>query len=229
LSKLLLFDVDGTLITGHGVPKKVAFNVITKRFPEFSNGHEVAFNGMTDPLIVKEILAANNHPINIDDPIIDEVLDDFIRELAKHVNPESPPKLLPGVIDFLELCVQTNNIFIGLVTGNIMQGAKIKLSAIGIYKYFAIGAFGSDHWNRNELPPVAIRRAEKYFLKEFHADDVWIIGDSPKDVECAKTNDLKCLAVETGKVQKQILETAGADFVLPDLNNLDKLTKILSI
>ena len=134
MNKLLLFDIDGTLITGHGVPKKVAIDVINKRFPDFKNGHDVQFNGMTDPLIVKEIMAANNYPIKIDDPIIPDILDDFIAELRKHVNPESPPILLPGVQEFLKLCLEDSDVYIGLVTANIMQGAKIKLSAIDIYK-----------------------------------------------------------------------------------------------
>lgn len=229
MNKLLLFDIDGTLITGHGVPKKVAIDVIHKRFPDFKNGHDVAFNGMTDPLIVKEIMAANNHSIEIDDPIILEILDDFIVELSKHVTRESPPIVLPGVQDFLRLCFENPNVYIGLVTGNVMQGAKIKLSAVNIYKYFAIGAFGSDHWNRNELPPIAVNRAEKYFAKSFKQEDVWIIGDSAKDVECAKSNGLKCLAVETGKVAGQIFKDAGADFILKDLSDHKRLTQVLEI
>ena len=226
---LLLFDIDGTLITGHGVPKKVAIEVINRRFPQFNNGHEVAFNGMTDPLIVKEVLAANDYHIDIKDPLINLILDEFIVELKKHVNPHSPPALLPGVKDFLEYCQNKSNVFIGLVTGNIMQGARIKLSAIDIYKYFAIGALGCDHWNRNELPAIALKRAEKYFDLKFDTQDIWIIGDSPKDIECAKVNKFKCLAVETGKVDRQSLENKGADYLLKDLSNLNQLSKIFEI
>ena len=229
MSKLLLFDIDGTLITGHGIPKKVAIDVINARFPGFTNGHNVAFNGMTDPLIIKEVLSANNYPVEIDDPLIDEILDDFMIELARHVNPQAPPSLLPGVKDLLEYCLNKEDVFIGLVTGNIMRGAKIKLSAINIYSYFSIGAFGSDHWNRNALPPIAINRANKYFSKKFKPEAVWIIGDSPKDVECAKANGLKCLAVETGKVDNQVLAKCGADFIVKDLGNLNDLREILSI
>lgn len=229
MHKLLLFDIDGTLITGHGIPKRVAIDVINKRFPEFKNGHEVPFNGMTDPLIVKEILAANNRTIEIDDPIIEEILKDFIKELRIHVNPAAPPGLLPGVESFLKICTEKNNVSIGLVTGNIMQGAKIKLSAVNIYKYFSISAFGSDHWNRNLLPPIAINRATEYFSKSFDKEDIWIIGDSPKDVQCALSNGLKCLAVETGKVEKRILRESGAHFVIRDMSDTDQLIDILNI
>lgn len=229
MNTLLLFDIDGTLITGHGVPKKVAMEVIKRRFPDFKNGNSVAFNGMTDPLIIKEVLAANNHHISIDDPIIPEILNDFVNELRIHVNPGSPPSLLPGVEYLLKICLESDDIFVGLVTGNIMKGAKIKLSAVDIYKYFAIGAFGSDNWNRNVLPPIAIKRAEKYFGKFFNQNNIWIIGDSPRDVECAKCNGLKCIAVETGKVSDKVLAEAGADHVLKDLNDQKLLRDILEI
>lgn len=229
MSKLLLFDIDGTLISGKGIPKKVAIDVINNRFPGFKNGHNIAFNGMTDPLIVKEVLAANDYTIEINDPVINEILDEFMAELVKHVNPQSPPLLLPGVKELLDFCHSVPHVYVGLVTGNIMQGAKIKLSAINIYHYFAIGAFGSDHWNRNELPPIAVKRAQKYFLQTFSASDIWIIGDSPKDVECAKANDFKCLAVETGKVKRDQLELNGPDIILKDLTDLDKIIQILEI
>jgi len=227
MKKLLLFDIDGTLITGRGVPKKVAIDVIQKRFPDFENGHHIHFNGMTDPLIVQQVLASNNHKIELDDPIIDVILDEFLAELKIHVTPENPPDILPGVYKVLDACTQNENVFLGLVTGNMMHGAKIKLSAAGLYKYFAIGAFGSDHWNRNQLPPIAIDRAEQYFAQDFSKEDIWIIGDSPKDVECAKVNGLKCLAVLTGKMEKEIMLNAGADFVMNDLSNLNEFLTIL--
>ncbi|KAA3609990.1 MAG: HAD family hydrolase [Calditrichaeota bacterium] len=227
MKKLLLFDIDGTLITGRGIPKKVALNVIQKHFPNFKNGNEVRFNGMTDPLIVQQVLASNNHKIELDDPIINIILDDFLCELKKHVTPQTPPDILPGVENLLKTCSLDNAIFMGLVTGNMMHGAKIKLNAAGLDSYFSLGAFGSDHWNRNELPPIAISRADKYFGKTFLAEDTWIIGDSPKDVECAKANGLKCLAVLTGKIDKQVMLKAGADFVMQDLGNLEEFFSII--
>ena len=73
MKKLLLFDIDGTLITGRGIPKKVAMDVIQKRFPEFKNGQQIQFNGMTDPLIVQQVLASNNYKIELDDPLVYEI------------------------------------------------------------------------------------------------------------------------------------------------------------
>lgn len=229
MDKLLLFDIDGTLITGRGIPKKIALDIIRKHFPAFQKGNEVPFNGMTDPLIVQSILAVNDHLIEMDDPIINIILDDFISELKEFVNLENPPTVFPGVKSLLESLSKMENIFLGLVTGNVIAGAQIKLEAVDLFHYFEVGAFGSDHWNRNELPPIAIMRAEKSFKRSFIPENIWIIGDSPKDVECAKTNNLKCLAVETGEVSKNILHASGADFVIKDLQDLTLLYKTLKV
>jgi len=225
-NKLLLFDIDGTLITGRGIPKAAAIKVIHKRFPHFTNGYEIPFSGMTDPLIVQQVLNVNGMHIEPTDPLINEILDDFIVELAKNLNHKNPPDLLPGVKKLLIECSKKENIFLGLVTGNIMHGAKIKLAAAGIYKFFAVGAFGSDHWDRNKLPLIAINRALNYFNLDFNKDDIWIIGDSRKDVECAKKNRLKCLAVETGKTD--VAQLKDADIILKNLNNIKDLSFILN-
>jgi phosphoglycolate phosphatase-like HAD superfamily hydrolase len=228
MKKLLLFDIDGTLVTGRGIPKKIILKIIHDRFPGFQNGHQVAFNGMTDPLIVQQVLAANNYKVGLDDPLIGSILDAFLAELENRVTPKSPPDVLPGVHELLQACEQDKDIFLGLVTGNAMRGAKIKLNAAGLNGYFPLGAFGSDHWDRNKLPPIAIERAAKYFGENFSGKNTWIIGDSPKDVQCAKTNNLKCLAVLTGKVEKKVMENAGADFVMNDRSDLATFFSVLN-
>lgn len=226
--KLILFDIDGTLISGRGIPKKVAIDVIHKFFPHFTNGDEVPFSGMTDPLIVKEILRANGHTIDIDDPLIFEILDTFIQELAKQVSPEYPPLVLPGVEKILHFFEKQDDYVMGLVTGNVAAGARIKLNAAGLYPYFAVGAFGCDHWDRNRLPAIALDRAKTYFRTDFSANDCWIIGDSVRDVECARVNGMKCLAVETGKTETFLLEQAGPQIVLKDLTDLNYIIELIN-
>ena len=228
MNKLLLFDIDGTLISGRGIPKKVALNVFRKHFPQFEKGEDVRFNGMTDPLIVKELLAANNYHIEMDNPIIEQILDEFIDELKLHANPNTPPTILPGVMELLESCSQMDDVYIGIVTGNLEKGALIKLSAVNIDHYFPVGAYGSDHWDRNQLPPIAVKRSEEYFNITFLDENIWIIGDSIKDVECARVNKLKCLAVETGKISQESLAKAGADKVLKDLTDTQYILDIIN-
>lgn len=225
MHKLLLFDIDGTLITGHGIPKKVALDVFRRYFPDFKKGEDLRFNGMTDPLIIKELLASNDHHITMDDPIITKILDDFVLELKHFVNPQIPPSVLPGVSELLNICYQDKYLHLGLVTGNVQQGAEVKLVAAGLFHYFEVGAYGSDHWNRNVLPPIAIKRAEKSFGINFSERDIWIIGDSTRDVECARENGLNCLAVETGNIPANILRQAGADIVVSDLSNTNKIVE----
>lgn len=226
--KLLLFDIDGTLITGKGIPKKVAIEVIHAHYPGLKNGDEVAFSGMTDPLIVQKVLQANGIEIDITDPKIEMILIDFIEKLGQAVNIENPPTVLPGVRALLQACAQEPRYDLALVTGNMAQGARIKLAAADLLNFFPVGAFGSDHYNRNLLPPIAINRSSTYYSKKYKKKDVWIIGDSTRDVECAKVNGLRCLAVETGKISGTDLEQAGADVVLQDLTDIKKIFHIFN-
>lgn len=227
MKKLILFDIDGTLISGRGVPKKVAIDVIHKFFPGFKNGNEVGFSGMTDPLIVQKVLQANGHHIEMDDPLVREILDEFMIELAKHVTPENPPLVLPGVQQLLNACREDKDIYMALVTGNMATGAKIKLSAAGLYAFFQTGAFGCDHWDRNKLPVIAVKRASEYFGYNFSAQDTWVIGDSIRDVECAHHNGMKCLAVTTGPTTREELQAHHPKAILPDLTDLDGVMDLM--
>ncbi|MGD9488294.1 MAG: HAD family hydrolase [Calditrichaceae bacterium] len=231
--KLLLFDIDGTLLLGRGIPKKVFLEVVRHRFPDYQNGETLRFSGMTDPKIVHDLLMANGFKEKVTPELETEILDEFVRVLEERITPENPPLVLPGVVELLDRCTREENIFLGLVTGNIMQGARIKLTAAGLYHYFAVGAFGSDHIDRAFLPPLAISRSEKYFGQTFAPEDVWIIGDSIHDVTCAKANKLKCLAVYTGFTSKDELLDENPEYLLEnflDTNNVmsifeDKLKK----
>ncbi len=225
---LLLFDIDGTLISGKGVPKRVILEVLRRRFPHYTRGEEVRFSGMTDPQIVTDLLTLNNHE-EITNKDIENILDEFVVELARHVTPASPPHILPGVRALLDACDGYRHVYYGLVTGNIMKGAQIKLQAVDLYRRFAVGAFGNDHILRDKLPPLALKRAQNYFDVPFSPARTWIIGDSLKDVQCAVNNGLRCLAVETGRIEAATLKEAGATAVLKDLSDTGAVLKILEI
>ncbi|MGD9899752.1 MAG: HAD family hydrolase [Calditrichaceae bacterium] len=226
--KLLLFDIDGTLLLGRGIPKKAFLEVVRHRFPEYQNGETLKFSGMTDPKIVHDLLMANGFKDQITPQLEKEILDEFVRVLEERITPDNPPLVLPGVVELLDRCVSDENIFLGLVTGNIMQGARIKLSAAGLYHYFAVGAFGSDHIDRAFLPPLAIRRSEKYFDQTFAPEDIWIIGDSIHDVACAKANNLKCLAIYTGFTTKEELLAENPEYLLENFLDADHVMSIFN-
>lgn len=227
--KLLLFDIDGTLLLGRGIPRKVFLEVIQKRFPDFPPDSTIRFSGMTDPQIVNELLSFNGYGSKLSDILIKEIISDFVGLLAERMTRKNPPQLLPGVRNLLDYCNENPDCYLGLVTGNVMQGARIKLNAVDLYRYFAVGAFGSDHKDRNKLPPIAVRRASLYFNINFPKDRVWIIGDSIKDVQCAKANDLKVLAVTTGFTSEEELLDHNPDFLIPDLTRIEQVIEILEL
>jgi phosphoglycolate phosphatase-like HAD superfamily hydrolase len=108
-----------------------------------------------------------------------------------------------------------------------MAGAYIKLSAVGLYYYFAVGAFGSDHEDRNMLPPIAIERAQHYYGTRFKKEDVWIVGDSIHDVRCAKANGLKSIALPTGFTPESLLLDENPDHLLENLNDVEQIRSII--
>jgi phosphoglycolate phosphatase-like HAD superfamily hydrolase len=223
--KLLLFDIDGTLLSAHGVPKIAMATVLERRYQCFEYDTNYDFSGRTDPQIVEHLLKYDNREYSED--LTDEILGEFCIELNKEIVNGKKPVIHPGVCDLVEKLSITENVYLGLVTGNVSEGARIKLEAVDLQTYFPIGGFGDDSKDRNELPPIAKLRAEKYFSTKFLSNDIWIIGDSIYDVECAQKNGLRCLAVATGKTSKDKLIEANPEFIEEDFSDLDKIQHVL--
>ena len=116
------------------------------------------------------------------------------------------------------------------MTGNIRPGAAVKLGAFGLDRWLdlEIGAYGSDHADRNQLVPLAVERAAARHGHGFGPDEVWVVGDTPKDLGCAQAGGVRCLLVATGSHPIEELETLGADLVLPDLSDVDLVVGVLT-
>ena len=113
---------------------------------------------------------------------------------------------------------------LGLLTGNWERGAAIKLAPHGLGRYFVLGSYGDDRFDRDELPPVAWRRAEEATGRHFRPEETLIVGDSLLDVSCAHAHAIPCLAVATGRTPAAALAAAGADSVVADLAGLSAET-----
>jgi phosphoglycolate phosphatase len=120
-------------------------------------------------------------------------------------------------VEILDRLAGREDVVTALLTGNWEPGAKAKLSRFGLDRYFAFGAFGCDGVDRSELPPVALDRAERATGRRFRPQDVLIVGDSLHDVSCAHAHGIPCLAVGTGRTPEEVLQAAGADWVIGDL------------
>jgi HAD superfamily hydrolase (TIGR01549 family) len=224
-SKLLLFDIDGTLLSAHGAPKKAMAAVLARRYQHFHYDQNYDFSGRTDPQIVEHLLMHDYREYS--DNLIQEILRDFCVELEIEVKNGQKPEVHPGVRNLIKELDRLSNVYLGLVTGNVSEGARIKLKSVNLDSYFPIGGFGDDSKDRNHLPPIAKRRAEAHFKKKFESNNIWIIGDSIYDIECAQKNDYRCLAVPTGKTRKEKLLAANPEFIEDDLSDIEKIMDIL--
>jgi phosphoglycolate phosphatase-like HAD superfamily hydrolase len=133
-------------------------------------------------------------------------------------------RLLPAVVESLErLAARPGEAAVGLLTGNWEPGARTKLAAFDLNRFFAFGAYGCDAVDRSALPPVALERAERALGRRFAPAETLIVGDSVHDVACARANGIRCLAVATGRTTAAALEAAGADWVVADLTDAEEL------
>jgi phosphoglycolate phosphatase len=223
--RLLLFDIDGTLLSVPGIPKKAMSTVLSRRYSGFNFDVSYDFSGRTDRLIIEHLLQYDNREIS--DNLVTEILDEFCIELEREIYDGYEPEIYPGVVRLIRRLEKTDNIYLGLVTGNVFRGARIKLESAELHHYFPVGGFGDDAKDRNQLPPIARKRAETYYHTTFKPENIFIIGDSVRDISCAHINGFRCLAVSTGKTSKEDLAAANPDFLESDLSELERILDIL--
>lgn len=223
--KILLFDIDGTLLSAGGAGTRSlnrAFEAVLGINEAYKN-FEMA--GKTDVQIVKEGLRL--YGIEPTSALVNEILSNYIKFLQIEIKNNSK-HLKPGVKEFLDLNLTIFGYPMGLLTGNIERGARIKLDPFGLNPLFPFGAFGSDHEDRNQLLPLAIKRFVEIFQKHVDFSQVIVIGDTPRDVACAKPYGAKVIAVATGPYSVSELMNTDADIVLENLSEIDKVLSILN-
>ena len=228
MRRLLLFDVDGTLLDVDGAGRAAFRSALVEVYGDTGPIDDFAFSGKTDPLIARGLL----RHAGWSDPDIERGLEELWeaylpaleRELAARA---SSIRVYPGVRELLGRLVADARFELALVTGNVREGAFRKLAAAELDAPFRYGAFGSDAEARDELPPVAVRRARERNGDAFEARDVWVIGDTPADVRCAKASGYRALAVATGGYEAGELAGHGADRVLDSLADTDVVLRLL--
>lgn len=214
---LLLFDIDGTLTRGG--PAVTAFRIALEHtYGTAGPVGEYDFAGKTDPRILRDLLgAAGLAPDEIAGGL-PRFWVRYLGELEARIATE-PVTVLPGVHTLIAELAVRNDVFLGLVTGNVADGARLKLGSAGLWHHFPVGGFGSDHEVRNELPQVALDRASRHWGRAFNGRESVIIGDTPRDMECARAVGAATVAVTTGRFSSAELRAAGADNVLSDLSD----------
>ena len=225
--KLVLFDVDGTLILTGGVAAGLMAESVSSILNKPIQWTIDNFVGNTDRNIIHTLLRQNGVGESILEDLTDKILEKYLIDLESKLKTDSVVKVLPGVKKLLDVLSVDNNFVLGLLTGNVKRGAQLKLSAKNLFKYFPVGAFGDDALQRKLLPPIAIQRAEKYYKRFFERKDIWIVGDSIPDIECAHTNHIRILVVSSGHTKNEELKKFNPDAFLVNLSDINKVKQIL--
>jgi len=226
-SRLVLFDIDGTLISTGGRAGRAIGLALEQTFDVPVPVDSFPFAGKTDPRIVRELLARAGVPEDAIAARLDEALRHYLALLPGMLAPGTV-RLLAGVQRTLDALAARSDVALGLLTGNIAGGADVKLGAAGIRHYFPIGAFGSDDEDRNRLVPVARTRARDYFGVEFPGCATVVIGDAEADVRCARAGDARAVAVASGWTRRDALAALAPDALLDSLAEPGVLDAILA-
>lgn len=219
--RLILFDIDGTLVDSGGAGSRSLDLALKELFSIEKGFYGVSMAGKTDTQIIKEGLIKHGLSANGN---IERVIEVYLKHLLREINNDKK-HVKPGIHDLLEKLRRKGEAGMGLLTGNLEQGARIKLEPFGLNEYFPSGAFGSDNEDRNKLLPIAVDRFESLFGTKIEIAHSVIIGDTPRDVECAHIYGAMCIAVATGPYSLHALIKAGADYVLDDLSDTSSLSQ----
>jgi len=211
--KLLLFDIDGTLIRSGGAGSLAYHRALQEVFGLEEIRGEVAFSGRTDRAILRDLF--HLHDLEDNEANWRQFLACYLRHLPAAMA-EKDGHVLPGVAELLDQLALRHDVCLGLLTGNNQQGAQIKLGHFQLAHFFAFGGFGDEHYERDEVARSAVEAAVA-FVEIASPDHVWVIGDTPFDVRCARAIDARAIAVATGGHPLDELAAAEPDLLLEDL------------
>ena len=221
-TRLVLFDIDGTLLLSDGAGRRAIHRALIEIFGD-TGPADHRFDGKTDPQIVRELMRTVGHEDAHIDERMEELFTRYVAFLRDELqDPQHHAAALPGVPELLDALAQREDVTLGLLTGNLIDGAWAKLEAVGIDPaLFRVGAYGTDHELRPRLPEIARRRARDLLGIEVPGSRVVIIGDTPADVECGRGIGARAIGVATGRYSTDELTAHGAVAVFESLVDTD--------
>jgi phosphoglycolate phosphatase-like HAD superfamily hydrolase len=220
--RLVLFDIDGTLITDGGASRTAFAGALHTVYGYESNLTRYDFSGRTDPQITTMVLRDDGWTDEGIEARLDDLWREYLAGLARTATSESV-HALPGVVEVLDALEHERNITLALLTGNIEAGARLKLAPPGLNYFFPFGAFGSDSAKREELPPIAVERASKVDGYRFTGADVVIIGDSIYDIRCGVPYQATTIAIASGKTAADKLKAENPTHYFHDARDTHAL------
>ena len=228
MKRLVLFDIDGTLVlTG-----RAGVRALNRAFADLL-GIENALGAMklagrTDRAIVNDVVARHGRGRALDGEALTAFCARYYACLREEIDVDGPGKrMLPGVRPLLQTLVRQPDVGVALLTGNFEQGARIKLEHFGLWEFFGWGAFGGEVTDRNALLQIALTGARQRGLPDLPPSSIFVVGDTPQDVACARSGGAKSVAVATGPYSADALLASGADVVFEDLSDTSRFLEVL--
>ena len=223
--RLVLFDIDGTLLSAGRVARDAILRSLKTSFGwNATEDHEdrgkFDFSGKTDPQIVRELVLDDVGRDRFEAGL-SQALEIYLAELERQLAPGTVvPK--PGITELLERLAAEPRVTLGLLTGNLERGARLKLGPPGFNRYFPFGAYGSDSADRYQLPPIAVERALAHTGRRFEGKSVVIVGDSIHDVACGRSLGVRAVAVATGITSTERLAAERPDAIFENFADTDR-------
>ncbi len=230
---LILFDVDGTLVDMAGAGRRALTVAIEQVFGLdgiASHAAKVRFQGKTDPVILFEIAREAGIPERGISDRTAELCRAYVEALREEISrPDPKRRVLPGVRELLEDLSRRDGVYLGLLTGNLEEGARAKLGAFDLNRFFPDGGFASDHHDRNEIARLAREKLSRRFGKDFAPSRISVVGDTELDVACARANGFRSVAVDSGWVPRESLVSTEPDVLLDGFTNLAAVLRVLEV
>jgi phosphoglycolate phosphatase-like HAD superfamily hydrolase len=229
MPSLVLWDVDGTLVRTGDVGALIFDVAIERKLGRRPSGR-IPMSGKTDPQIVLEYLTEFDLLGAEAQAHLPAILAEIEIELAAQAQTvREHGTVLPGVPDILARLAADDEVDQTVLTGNIAPNARVKVGAFGLDRWLNLemGAYGSDHADRNELVPVALRKVEAARGRSFEPGQVWVVGDAPNDLACARAGGVRCLLVATGRPTFEELRALRPDALRHDLSDVDDIHALL--
>lgn len=224
--RVVLFDIDGTLIDSGGAGSRAFRRALAQQYALTDSTDRVRFDGKTDPQIVREILSWHDREKLFSAEEMPSFFSLYLSFLREELSGGDGFKVLPGVRELVGVLDRNENFLVGLATGNIQEGAQLKLDRAGLGSFFPFGGFGSDSEDRTELTRTAVERAHERADGEI--ERVFIIGDTPRDIVHGKEAGATTVAVASGNYSLESLEGYKPDLALKSLAPIEPVLDFLT-
>ena len=210
-----LFDIDGTLLASGGAGKAALESSLIEEF-RVTLRAQIPYSGRTDRAIARDLLRLHD----IDDTLANwqKLLAGYLARLPDSLN-RHQGRVLPGILALLQALRQRSDVALGLLTGNVRAGARVKLGHYSLYEHFSFGGFGDEHFDRDDVAREALRAIHMHVGSHVQQERIWVIGDTPLDVRCARAIGARVAAVATGVHTFEQLQESAPELTLRDFSD----------